>query len=170
MSCVYFTNTRSGLAIGVVFGVLLLSLRYLVWLRVLQNQVMAMMLRLQLMWLPILAAGGAYVLADLMAGRSAAERSSSSSRLLTLVNAFDNIGESPLIGFGVGLGDTKGGTSYAGGYMYTVDNLFCCKRWTTAFPLRFCCLPVSFIARGVSRLAGQIGLPEDVGLRVGLCS
>ncbi len=169
LSCVYFTNTRSGLAIGVVFGVLLLSLRYLVWLRGFANQVMAMMLRLQLMWLPILAAGGAYVLADLMAGRSAAERSSSSSRLLTLVNAFDNIGESPLIGFGVGLGDTKGGTSYAGGYMYTVDNLFLLQTLDNGIPaalLLFACFV--YCAWRITPRWTDWSPCEDVGLRVGL--
>lgn len=169
LGCVYFTNTRSGLAIGVVFGVLLLSLRYLVWLRGFANQVKATMLRLQLMWLPVLAAGGVYVLADLMAGRSEAERSSSSSRMLTIVNAFSNIGESPLIGFGVGLGDTKGGTSYAGGRMYTVDNLFLLQTLDNGIPAALLLLACFvYCAWRITPRWKDWCPSEDVGLRVGI--
>lgn len=167
--CVYFTNTRSGLAIGVAFLVLLLSLRYLIWLRTLRSRLMAFMLGLQLMWLPFILAGGAYIAADLFAGRTAAERSSTSSRMLTISNAMGSIADSPLIGYGVGLGDTKGGVAYAGGYLFTVDNLFLLQALDNG-------LPAALMLMACMGLSGWRVMPrwrdlrphEDVGLRVGI--
>lgn len=169
LGCVYFTNTRSGLAIGALFGVLLLSLRYMVWLKGFANRLMATMLRLQLLWLPFLTGGVAYFLADMFAGRSEAERSSTSTRMLTIFNALGNLGESPLIGFGVGLGDTKGGTSYAGGYMYTVDNLFLLQTLDHGIPAALLLLACfGYCAWRITPRWRDWRPSEDVGLRVGI--
>lgn len=166
---VYFTNTRSGLAIGAVFGLLLLSLRYLVWLRGLRNQLMGSILRLQLLWLPLLAIVSAFVLADLMAGRSEAERSSTSSRLLTLANALNNMWDSPLIGFGVGIGESKGGTTYAGGYMYTVDNLFLLQTLDNGIPAALLLLACFvYCAWRLTPRWRDWRANEEVALRVGI--
>ncbi|MDO9238294.1 MAG: O-antigen ligase family protein [Aquabacterium sp.] len=163
--CVYFTNTRSGLAVGAVFLMVLLSVRFLVWLRSVRSRLMATVLALQLMWLPFIVAAGLYLAADLLAGRTIEERSSTSSRVISLFNGLDGVAQSPLIGHGIGLGAKMGGI----GVQYSVDNLFLLEALNNG-------IPAALLLLGCLGLAAWRLLPrwqelesgENIGLRMGL--
>ena len=167
--CVYFTSTRSGLAIGVLLLLILLSVRYLIWLRAMKNRLIAIMLGLQLLWLPIVMSIGLYLVQDFVLGRTAEQRSSTVSRLIANFNGLEGVADSPLIGHGIGVGVTKGGVSWGGGYQYTVDNLFLLTALDNGIPAALLLLACFGVAswRLMPRWS-ELRRSNEVGLRVGL--
>lgn len=169
LACVYFTNTRSGLAVGALFLGILLSLRYVVWLRGFRSRLMATVMGVQLLWVPIILAGLLFLMGDLVAGQTAEQRSSTVSRTIALVNGLDGVAQSPVIGHGLGVGVTKGGVSWGGGYQYTIDNLFLLQALDHG-------LPAAVLLLGCFGVAAWRLMPrwhelksgDDVGLRVGM--
>lgn len=169
LACVYFTNTRSGLVIGALFAGILLSLRYMVWLRGLQSRLVSTLMGLQLLWVPVFLVGLLFFLGDFMTGSTAEQRSSTVSRTLALFNGLDGVLQSPLIGHGMGVGVTVGGVSWGGGYQYTMDNLFLLEALDHGLPAALLLLLSFGIAawRLMPRWS-ELKQGHDVGLPVGM--
>lgn len=166
---VYFTNTRSGLSIGLLFLIILLTLRYLAWLKAMRSRLMSSILALQLLWLPVLMIVGVYVAQELVQGRTMEERSSTSSRMIALDHGLRSIMDSPLIGYGIGMGDIKGGVSLGGGVGFSMDNLFLLQALDNGIPATLLLLAVF----GVSAWRmlphwSELRPSSDVGLRLGM--
>lgn len=165
LGSVYFTHTRSGLAMAVLFLSVLLCIRYVTWLRTLRNRVAATLLTLQLLWVPFFFAGFYYFAADLFMGRTAVERGSTAGRIVAIFNALEGVSESPLIGFGIGLGHVRGGVSIG----FSMDNLFLLQALDNGLPAMLLLLALFLVSawRLLPRWS-ELRSGSDIGLRVGL--
>lgn len=165
LGAVYFTHTRSGLVMAVFFLSLVLCMRYVAWLRTMRNRLAVTILTLQLLWLPIFFVGFYYFASDMFAGRTAVERGSTAGRVVAIFNALEGIGESPLIGFGVGMGHIRGGVSIG----FSMDNLFLLQALDNGVPAMLLLL-ACFLAAGWRLMPrwSEFHANAHIGLRVGM--
>lgn len=170
LASVYFTHTRSGLALGGSMLLLLLGIRYALWLKTMRNRVVATLLGVQLLWLPVLMFIAWIVLFQLVEGRTSEEYFSTMARVQVLQNAVPAILGNPVFGYGVGLGAKEAGVEAAGISRFVIDNVWLLNALESG-------LPAAILLGACMSLAAwrlwprwrDIRTGEDIGLRIG-CS
>lgn len=169
MAFVYFSGTRSGMLFGGLFFGLMVLVKFFMVVREMRNQLLAAVLKLQLIWIPVLLGGVFFWVRSLVLGRTAAEFDSTSARLSMIERGIPAILQSPLLGYGPGEGAKIAGfRGYFG--IYFIDNVY--LSYALDFGLLHALLFMAVLALSIWRLwprADELRLGGDeAALRLGV--